>query len=273
MSHPLILAQILALHSNFTLPVYPTLALRPHDPYILRINGHTLTGTPVGSLLDLRIDNDWLDSLCVTQAWDLPICFGVDQEIPWLEPQLHHRVHSVQLSDGNQPPFAFQSPSLAKLEASPATSDPPTSETSSNPANALTPILQACPNCGTKMSFQRLKNHRTSSACGTRFSCKEGDEPGCHLAFRYKKDQQRHWEQVCQKAGKLLNPFRCCCGEEVRGWDRFMRHLNRCTSTAEQRNSRQYLCFCGMLFETMPTLQTHHSSAHKKRPGRPLKGS
>lgn len=165
-------------------------------------------------------------------------------------------------------PLAFQLPSPARIEASTASSSLYILTPSSEPANVLTPALQTCPNCGIKMSSQRLKSHCESSACSPRFPCKDGNEPGCHKVFRHKKDQQRHWEQVCQKAGKLLNPLRCCCNEEVRGWDRFMRHLNRCTATADQCDGRQYRCFCGIHFGTVPALQAHHSSTHKQRPGR-----
>ncbi|KAH7155798.1 hypothetical protein B0J13DRAFT_521919 [Dactylonectria estremocensis] len=251
-------------------PTFHTNVGNTSETFVVTLSSPPVSHTPMLVKLRTCCHTDWIEEYpWSNQAWDLPFQFELDQEIPYLETQLHDYTHSAVQQNINQL-FSLHFP--PGFEASPADSNAQSSTSSSDSANTLTPSLQTCPDCGSKMSSQRLKKHQRT-ACNLNFSCKDGNDSGCHLVFRHKKDQQRHWEQVCSKAGKLLNPFECCCKEEVRGWDRFMRHQRRCAGIKEPEAASLFSCFCGTPFETLSALQSHHNSTHKRRPGRPRKNA
>ncbi|KAH7136375.1 hypothetical protein EDB81DRAFT_802028 [Dactylonectria macrodidyma] len=171
----------------------------------------------------------------------------------------------LQHEDVDRPCLALYSPAnnVASTTGSGSQSPMPDSETT------LTPNLRTCPQCHAKFSLQALEKHLLIHTSA--FPCRLNDEPGCGETFKTERGQQRHWHEACKYAGKKLLPYRCCCGKEVKRWDRLKKHAGQCLNSIHQFGDSQHICNCGARFETWPGIKAHHESTHQKTPGRPKK--
>ncbi|KAH7160381.1 hypothetical protein B0J13DRAFT_541048 [Dactylonectria estremocensis] len=137
--------------------------------------------------------------------------------------------------------------------------------------NALRPNLRTCSHCSAKFSSQAIKKHLLTH--GPTFPCRLNGGPGCGKTFPTAKSRQRHWENACRPAGKMLPPHLCRCGEGVKRWDRFKKHTSQCISSKHQLGGTQHTCYCSAQFETWPEMKAHYESTHQKSAGRPKKNS
>lgn len=139
--------------------------------------------------------------------------------------------------------------------------------------------VRICSNC-TKdnmltlfMSSLHLKSRKQTGnpPCGAQVSCSQPGEPGCDKTFRDERARQRHRAESCKHLNRHPTGYGCLCGRIVKRWAQFDKHRAQCGALSSRGS--YCCCTCEMDFETFQMVQQHHNDYHRKRAGRPKKGT